>query len=71
MLLRCEKKHQMGMEHEGEAKITCVVSNHSLPAPASCSMKRIFSWESGGKKRVKTSGGEKRVKDGQQQGETS
>jgi hypothetical protein len=62
MLLRCEKNHQMGMEEEGEAKLTCVVSNQSLPLPSSCSMKRIFSWESEGNTRVE---------DGQQQGETS
>jgi hypothetical protein len=58
MLLRCEKKHQMGMEQEGEANFTCVASNHSFLLL----YERIFSWESWGKKRVK---------DGQQQGETS
>jgi hypothetical protein len=52
----------MGMEEEGEAKLTCVVSNHSAPLPSTCCMKRIFSWESEGNKRVE---------DGQQQGETS
>jgi hypothetical protein len=50
------------MEEEGEAKLTCVVSNHSAPLPSACCMKRIFSWESEGNKRVE---------DGQQQGETS